>query len=383
YILDEPSIGLHARDSSRLVRILKKLRDNGNTVVVVEHDAEVIRSSDHVIDLGPGAGEAGGRVQFIGPTRDLAACRDSLTADYLAGRKEIALPRARRRGNGEKLRIRGARANNLKNVDCEIPLGTLCCVTGVSGSGKSTLVEDVLYRGLRRLLGEPGGIAGPCDAIEQWRSIARVVMVDQAPIGTTPRANLLTYMGAYDSLRRLFASLDVARLRGYTASTFSFNVEGGRCETCRGEGFEKVEMQFLSDVYVPCPECQGARFRAEVLDVKLHGKSIRDVFGMTVADAAEFFRDRRDIVAALEPLAAVGLDYARLGQPLTTLSGGEAQRLKLAAHIATPPGQEKPTLFFFDEPTTGLHFHDVQKLLGAFDRLIERGHSLVVIEHNL
>jgi excinuclease ABC subunit A len=383
YILDEPSIGLHARDSGRLVGILKKLRDNGNTVVVVEHDAEVIRSSDHVIDLGPGAGEHGGEVRFAGRMQDLLACRESLTADYLSGRREIAVPAERRRGNGERLRIRRARANNLKSIDCEFPLATLTCVTGVSGSGKSTLVEEILYRGLKRLLGEPAGIPGEHDTIEGWRTLGRVVLVDQAPIGTTPRANLLTYMGAYDPVRRSFAATDVARLRGYTASTFSFNVEGGRCETCRGEGYEKVEMQFLSDVYVPCAECQGARFRPEVLEARLLGRSIRDVFDMTVAEAAEFFRDSAELRATLEPLAAVGLEYMRLGQSLTTLSGGEAQRLKLASHIANPPGDEKPTLFLFDEPTTGLHFHDVQKLLGAFDRLIERGHTVLVIEHNL
>jgi len=383
YILDEPSIGLHARDSSRLVAILKRLRDNGNTVVVVEHDAEVIRSSDFVVDLGPGAGEHGGRVQFAGPTRALLDCRESLTADYLSGRREIPVPSKRRKGSGERLAIRGARANNLQGVDCEIPLGTLTCITGVSGSGKSTLVEEVLYRGLKRLLGEPAGIAGDHDAIDGWQSLGRVVLVDQAPIGTTPRANLLTYMGAYDAVRRLYAASDVSKLRGYTASTFSFNVEGGRCDTCRGEGYEKIEMQFLSDVYVPCAECRGARFRAEVLEAEVEGRSIRDIFEMTVAEAVAFFAKSAEIRSALEPLAAVGLDYVRLGQALTTLSGGEAQRLKLASHIAQPPGSEKPTLFLFDEPTTGLHFADVEKLLGAFERLIERGHSVLVIEHNL
>jgi excinuclease ABC subunit A len=384
YILDEPSIGLHARDSSRLVGILKRLRDNGNTVVVVEHDAEVIRSSDYVVDLGPGAGEHGGSVQFAGPTSRLLDCGQSLTADYLSGRREIPVPRERRGGNGERLAIRGGRANNLKSIDCDIPLGTLTCLTGVSGSGKSTLVEDVIYRGLKRLIGEPAGIAGDHDAIDGWKSIGRVVLVDQAPIGTTPRANLLTYMGTYDAVRRLFAASDVAKLRGYTASTFSFNVEGGRCETCRGEGYEKVEMQFLSDVYVPCPECRGARFRAEILEAEVRGRSIRAVFEMTVTEALEFFAATTEIRASLEPLAAVGLDYVRLGQALTTLSGGEAQRLKLASYIQSqPPGSEKTTLFLFDEPTTGLHFHDVEKLLRALQRLIDRGHTVLVIEHNL
>ncbi len=383
YVLDEPSIGLHPRDSHRLVEILKKLRDNGNTVVVVEHDPEVIRQSDFVVDLGPGAGEHGGQVQFAGPFAELGAARDSLTADYLYGRREIPIPQLRRSGNGRRLRVRGARANNLQRIDCEIPLGTLTCVTGVSGSGKSTLVDEVLYRGLKRQLGESAGVPGECDAIEGAESIGRVVLVDQAPIGTTPRANLVTYMGAYDPIRRAFADAGLSRLRGYTASTFSFNVEGGRCESCRGEGYEKVEMQFLSDVYVVCPECQGSRYRAEVLEVTVREKSIRDVLEMTVTEAIEFFADRPEIGRALEPLAEVGLDYARLGQSLTTLSGGEAQRLKLASHMASGPGESKPTLFLFDEPTTGLHFQDVGKLLGAFDRLIERGHTAVVIEHNL
>ncbi|MEA2625308.1 MAG: excinuclease subunit, partial [Candidatus Binatota bacterium] len=379
YILDEPSIGLHPRDSNRLVQILKKLRDNGNTVVVVEHDPEVIRSSDHAIDLGPGAGEHGGEVLFAGSVPDLFSCRRSLTADYLSGRRSIPVPANRRAASGW-LRVRGARVHNLRGIDCAVPLGALTCVTGVSGSGKSSLIEEVVYRALKRRLGEPVGIPGPHDAIDGAEAIGRVVLVDQEPIGTTPRANLLTYMHAYDPVRRLFAQADLSRLRGYTASTFSFNVEGGRCEACHGEGFEKVEMQFLSDVYVPCPECDGARFRGEVLEVRVRGQSIRDVLQMTVTEAIETFPE---VATALEPLAAVGLDYVRLGQPLTTLSGGEAQRLKLASHIAPNAGVLKPTLFLFDEPTTGLHFHDVAKLLGAFDRLIDRGHSLVVIEHNL
>ncbi|MGH7821538.1 MAG: excinuclease ABC subunit UvrA, partial [Candidatus Binatia bacterium] len=312
YILDEPSIGLHARDSSRLVSILQKLRDNGNTVVVVEHDPEVIRRADHVIDLGPGAGEHGGEVRFAGPVDRLLEAEESLTGDYLSGRKAIPVPERRRSGNGKSLRIRGARANNLQGFDCEIPLGSLTCVTGVSGSGKSTLVEDVLYRGLRRALGEPAGIPGEHDGIDGAEAVGQVVLVDQSPIGTTPRANLLTYMGAYDAVRRTFAAAELSRLRGYTASTFSFNVDGGRCETCRGEGYEKIEMQFLSDVYVLCPDCQGARFRAEVLEVTVEGRSIRDVLGMTAAEAGAFFAGSREVVAALEPLVAVGLDYVRL-----------------------------------------------------------------------
>ncbi|MGH7805780.1 MAG: excinuclease ABC subunit UvrA, partial [Candidatus Binatia bacterium] len=333
YILDEPSIGLHPRDSGRLVSILKRLRDNGNTVVVVEHDPEVIREADHVVDLGPGAGEHGGELLYAGPMSELAGCKRSLTADYLTGRRAIPVPAKRREGRGW-IEIKGAREHNLQGVDVRFPVGALTCVTGVSGSGKSTLVEEILYRGVKRALGEPAGIPGAHEAITGVDGFARVVLVDQEAIGTTPRANLLTYMKAYDPIRKLFAAADLARLRAYTPSTFSFNVEGGRCEVCRGEGFEKVEMQFLSDVYVPCPECAGARFRAEVLEVTVRGKSIHDVLQMTVTEAIEFFAASNEIRAAVEPLAAVGLEYMRLGQPLTTLSGGEAQRLKLASHIS-------------------------------------------------
>ena len=382
YVLDEPSIGLHARDSARLVTILQKLRDNGNTVVVVEHDGEVIRRSDHVIDLGPGAGEHGGNVQYAGPSEKLRTAKGSLTADYLTGRRSIAVPPERRPGNGHVIRLRGARQNNLRGVDVAFPLGTLTCVTGVSGSGKSTLVEETLYKAVRRALGEPAGIPGRYDELEGAEAVARIVLVDQSAIGTTPRANLLTYTGAYDAIRKLYAKAELSRIRGYTASTFSFNVEGGRCESCRGEGAEKVEMQFLSDVYVTCPECHGSRFHSRVLEVTVRGKSVHDVFQMTAREAVVFFKGTREIERAVEPLVAVGLDYCRLGQSLITLSGGEAQRLKLASFMSRA-ADEKPTLFLFDEPTTGLHFHDVGRLLQAFDTLIERGHSLVVIEHNL
>lgn len=390
YILDEPSIGLHPRDSHRLVRILKSLRDHGNTVVVVEHDPEIIKAADYILDLGPLAGERGGEVVFAGSYRQLLHHPHSLTGQYLSGRLAIPLPSQRRRPKpGHSLRILGARANNLHNIDVDIPLGCMVCITGVSGSGKSTLVEEVLYRGLKKRKGDPVGIPGACRDLIGDELIDDVIFVDQAAIGATPRANLLTYTKAFDLLRHLLAQTELAKLRGYTASTFSFNVEGGRCETCKGEGFEKIEMQFLSDVYLPCPECHGRRFRAEVLEVTYKGKSLTDILAFTVAEALVFFADQPELVQRLTPLAAVGLDYIRLGQPLTTLSGGEAQRLKLAAHIgmekapARSRGAPTRLLFLFDEPTTGLHFADIHKLLTAFNHLVERGHSVVIIEHNL
>ncbi len=403
YILDEPSIGLHPRDSHRLVRILKSLRDNGNTVVVVEHDPEIIKEADHILDLGPLAGEQGGEIVFAGPYSKIVRDKRSLTGKYLSGHLEIPIPQPRRVPKPDSsLQILGARANNLRDIDVEIPLGCMVCITGVSGSGKSTLVEEVVYRGLKKRKGAPVGIPGACRDLLGEELIADVIFVNQAPIGATPRANLLTYTKAFDPLRRLLAETELAKLRGYSPSTFSFNVEGGRCETCKGEGCEKIEMQFLSDVYVPCPECQGRRFRAEVLEVTYHGKSLTEIMDLTVAEALTFFAEQREVVKRLTPLAAVGLDYMRLGQSLTTLSGGEAQRLKLAAHIGLERSEDGPfvlsqsqheraqtqnpplgTLFIFDEPTTGLHFADIQKLLTAFNRLVERGHSLVIIEHNL
>ncbi len=399
YILDEPSIGLHPRDSQRLVRILKGLRDNGNAVVVVEHDPEIIREADHIIDMGPLAGEKGGEVVFAGTHDKILTDENSLTGKYLSGRMGIPVPDTRRPWTPQRrvLKVIGASANNLKHITVEIPLGRMVCMTGVSGSGKSTFVNEVLYRGLKKRKGEPAGIPGACEAMLGWDAIADVIFVDQAPIGTTPRANLLTYTKAFDALRKLLAETEMAKLRGYSAGTFSFNVEGGRCETCKGEGAEKIEMQFLSDVYVPCPECHGKRYRDEVLEVRYRDKNLTGIMAMTVAEALEFFAGHAELIRRLTPLAAVGLDYMRLGQSLTTLSGGEAQRLKLAAHL----GQEKPfvpglplngqlgddhskrTLFIFDEPTTGLHYADIQKLLNAFNELVDRGHSVLIIEHNL
>jgi excinuclease ABC subunit A len=382
YVLDEPSIGLHPRDSRRLVEILHRLKANQNTVVVVEHDPEIIKECDHIIDLGPRAGEQGGEVMFCGSYKDLLKDENSLTAAYLSERKSIPLPARNRKPLLQRvIKIAGASANNLKNIDVEIPLGVLVCITGVSGSGKSSLVDDVLYRNLKKLKEARAAGVVDCAALEGADKISEVVLVDQSPVGTTPRSNPATYMKAFDGIRRVFAAADLSRLRGYTPSTFSFNVEGGRCETCRGEGFEKVEMQFLSDVYTSCPECHGSRYREEILEVAYRGKNIRDVLGLTVTEAMEFFKDIPEIKNGLVPLKAVGLEYVRLGQPLTTLSGGESQRLKLAAHMAR--AKKTGALFIFDEPTTGLHFHDIERLLWAFNELIDQGHSVIVIEHNM
>jgi len=382
YVLDEPSIGLHPRDSRRLVEILHRLKDNQNTVVVVEHDPEIIKESDHIIDLGPHAGDQGGEMIFAGSYDALLRDQTSLTAAYLSQRKVIPFPpRNRKPLLRRAIRIVGAHANNLKNIDVEIPLGLLVCITGVSGSGKSSLVDEVLYRNLKKLKEAPTADIVYCAKIDGADKISEIVLVDQSPVGTTPRSNPATYMKAFDGIRRLFAGADLSRLRGYSASTFSFNLEGGRCETCRGEGFEKVEMQFLSDVYTSCPECHGSRYREEILEVTYRGKNIRAVLDLTVSEALEFFRETPEIKDRLYSLKAVGLEYIRLGQPLTTLSGGESQRLKLAAHMAK--ARKSGTLFIFDEPTTGLHFHDIERLLRAFDELIDQGHSVIVIEHNM
>jgi excinuclease ABC subunit A len=382
YILDEPSIGLHPRDSQRLVRILHELRAKENTVVVVEHEPEIIREADHVIDLGPGPGEHGGNVVFAGPYDRLLEQRRSATAQFLAGRRRIPLPAKRRKPiRNLVLVVHGARENNLRNVAVEIPLSRFVCITGVSGSGKSTLVESILYRGLKKYLGEFVGVPGAHDSIEGANRISEVILVDQSPLGTTRRGNPVTYLKAFDPIRELFAGTPLARLRGFNAATFSFNVAGGRCEACNGEGFEKVEMQFLSDVYVTCPVCDGARFRGEVLEVAYRGKNIREVLDLTADEAVEFFESYPEVKRRLQPLIDVGLGYLRLGQPLSTLSGGESQRLKLAAAM----GKETKahTLFLFDEPTIGLHFADVERLLQALQGLVDRGHSVVVIEHNM
>jgi len=381
YVLDEPSIGLHPRDIGRLVGVLRRMTDAGNTVVVVEHDAAVIRAADNVVDLGPGPGERGGRVVFHGPVEKLLASARSLTGRYIGGAREVPLPDARRSvADAKKLTVRGAREHNLKSLDVEIPLQRFVCVTGVSGSGKSTLVEEVLYRGLARLKGTPIAEPGAHKGIEGYKSIDDIVLVDQAPIGRTPRAVPATYMGAYTFIRDAFAATPDAQRSGFGAGTFSFNVAGGRCETCKGAGFLTIEMQFLADVHVTCPDCEGRRFRPDVLDVRLDGKNVNDILSMTVSEAMAFF-GHKGIRAALEPLVAVGLGYLRLGQPLTTLSGGEAQRLKLAARLNAE--QSRHSLFLFDEPTTGLHPDDVATLMATLQKLVDRGHSVVVIEHNL
>ncbi len=394
YVLDEPSIGLHARDTSRLIRILEGLRDLGNTILVVEHDPDIIRSADYLLDLGPGAGELGGRLLASGTLSELMESPDSLTAKYLRRQLSIPSPSRRRAPGNEWLRLTGARAHNLKSVDCEIPLGTLTCITGVSGSGKSTLVHDVLYRALSHALGETD-IPDPThlyDTLEGTRYLNGVVLVDQSPIGRTPRSNPVTYMKAFDGIRDLYASLPDAKRRGYTPGFFSFNVPGGRCDVCQGDGTVTVEMQFLADVELPCEECNGTRYKAGVLEVRYKGKNIHDVLNMTVKEALQFFAGHVKILDRLRVLADVGLGYVRLGQSATTLSGGEAQRVKLAAHLANarPAGNHSASksaknrlLYILDEPTTGLHFDDVGKLLSALRQLIDGGGSLLVIEHNL
>jgi excinuclease ABC subunit A len=381
YVLDEPSVGLHPRDNQRLISILRQLRDQGNTVIVVEHDADMIRVADHVVDLGLGAGEQGGRVVFSGTLDGLLQEPRSLTARYLRGELTIPVPRERRRGTGQRIRVLGAREHNLKAIDVAIPLGTLTCVTGVSGSGKSTFVHDIVYPAIKRLKGDWEKKVGAHRGLQGAEYVSDVVLVDQAPIGRTPRSNPVTYLKAFDPIRELFASTKDARARGLTASHFSFNVAGGRCETCEGEGQIRVEMQFLADVFVPCEQCDGKRFMPQVLDVRYRGRNVHQVLEMTVREALAFFASSPKVLRRLHLLDEIGLGYLRLGQPATTLSGGEAQRVKIAAHLAARGGDR--LLYILDEPTTGLHFDDIAKLLAAFRKLLQAGHSLLVIEHNL
>jgi excinuclease ABC subunit A len=381
YVLDEPSIGLHSRDNLRLIEILRQLRDQGNTVLVVEHDADMIRVADHIVDLGLGAGEQGGRVVFSGSFDQLMKDPRSLTSKYLRQELAIPTPTTRRRGTGQKVRLSGATEHNLKDVEMVIPLNTLTCVTGVSGSGKSTLVHDVLYAAIKRAKGGWDKRVGSFKKLEGAEFITDVVLVDQAPIGRTPRSNPVTYLKAFDPIRELFAATKDARARGLTASHFSFNVPGGRCEACQGEGEVRVEMQFLADVFVPCDQCDGKRFKPQVLEVRYRGRTIHQVLDLTVREALTFFSSSPKVLRRLQVLDEIGLGYLRLGQPATTLSGGEAQRIKIAAHLSSHSGER--LLYILDEPTTGLHFDDIAKLLTAFRKLLEAGHTLLVIEHNL
>jgi len=381
YVLDEPTIGLHQRDNDRLINMLKQLRDLGNTVIVVEHDEDVIRSADYVIDIGPGAGVNGGWVVFSGTVTELMKCEQSLTGKYLSGKLKIEVPKVRRKGNGKYLRIVGARHNNLKNITVEFPLGTFICVTGVSGSGKSSLILDTLYPALSNKLYRTKLPVGEHDRIEGIEEIDKVIAIDQSPIGRTPRSNPATYTKVFDAIRELYAMTPEAKARGYDKGRFSFNVKGGRCEACAGQGVIRIEMMFLPEVYVECDVCRGTRYNSETLEVTYKGKNIADVLNMTVDEALEFFKNIPTIRETLQVLSDVGLGYIKLGQPATTLSGGEAQRVKLAAELRKKATGR--TLYILDEPTVGLHFDDVKKLINVLNKLVEKGNTVIVIEHNL
>ena len=384
YILDEPSIGLHSRDTAQLIGVLRKLRDLGNTVIVVEHDEDIIRAADYLVDIGPFAGRLGGEVVFSGEPKDLKKAKRSLTAEYLLGKQSIPVPDQRRRWR-DRITIGGAYANNLKHIDVDIPLGVLTVVTGVSGSGKSTLIRRVLYDVLQRRFEGNTDYVGSCLSLQgDLNRISAVQLVDQNPIGRSSRSNPATYMKAFDEIRALFAAQPLAKARGYKSGFFSFNVDGGRCDACEGEGYVTISMQFMSDVHLLCDQCHGTRYKDEALEVLYRGLNISQVLEMTVDQAVDFFDadDTRSVYTRLKPLQDVGLGYLKLGQSSTSLSGGEAQRIKLASYLVHGEGTDKPMLFIFDEPSTGLHFHDIRKLLAAFDRLIERGHSIIVIEHH-
>lgn len=381
YILDEPSIGLHQRDNGKLLETLKHLRDLGNTLIVVEHDEETMYAADQIIDIGPGAGEHGGEVVAQGTVEEIKQVPESVTGTYLGGRKFIPVPKHRRECDGRMLTIHGARANNLKNIDVSIPLGVFTVVTGVSGSGKSTLINDILYNSLAAKLNGARLRASEHDSIEGIEYTDKVINIDQSPIGRTPRSNPATYTGVFDFIRELFSQTNEAKLRGYKAGRFSFNVKGGRCEACKGDGMNKIEMNFLPDVYVPCEVCHGARYNRDTLEVHYKGKSIAEVLDMTVSEACEFFKNQPRIYRKLAVLEDVGLGYIHLGQAATTLSGGEAQRVKLATELSRRSTGR--TVYILDEPTTGLHIADVHKLLDVLQRLVEGGDSVIVIEHNL
>jgi excinuclease ABC subunit A len=380
YILDEPSIGLHQRDNARLIATLERLRELGNTVIVVEHDEGTMRAADHIVDLGPGAGEHGGRLVAEGRPEDVMHVRESLTGQYLAGKEAIPVPARRRRPSGY-VEIEGASQHNLQDIDVKLPLGVFCCITGVSGSGKSTLVNEVLFKAVANRLHRAKQRPGDHRRIHGLDQVDKIINIDQSPIGRTPRSNPATYIGLFDHIRELYSKTQEARARGYKPGRFSFNVKGGRCEVCRGDGTIKIEMHFLPDVYVPCEQCHGKRYNRETLEVRFKGRTIADVLDMTVEEALDFFQHIPKIKRRLQALHDVGLDYIRLGQPATTLSGGEAQRVKLASELCKIATGR--TLYILDEPTTGLHFADVQRLLDMLGRLVEGGNTVVVIEHNL
>ena len=381
YILDEPSIGLHQRDNHKLLGTLKRLRDLGNTVIVVEHDEDTMRAADYIVDVGPGAGVHGGNIIYAGPVKGIEKCKGSVTGQYLSGRKKVEVPEKRRQGSGNFLEIKGAAQNNLQKVNVKIPLGELVCVTGVSGSGKSSLVNEILYKKLAGSLNRAHTHPGAHKEILGLEYLDKVIQIDQSPIGRTPRSNPATYTGLFNDVRTLFASTQEAKMRGFTASRFSFNVKGGRCEACQGDGIICIEMHFLPDVYVPCEVCKGQRYNRETLEVKYKGKSIYDVLEMTVEEGLEFFRDIPKLARRLQTLQDVGLGYVKIGQPATTLSGGEAQRVKLATELSKRPTGK--TIYILDEPTTGLHIADVHKLIEVLQRLVDTGNTVVVIEHNL
>ena len=381
YILDEPSIGLHQRDNDKLLGTLRELRDIGNTLIVVEHDEDTIRSADYVVDIGPGAGVHGGEVVYSGSVDGLLKCKKSITGQYLSGKKKIEVPAERRKGNGKSLVIKNASENNLKNIDVEIPLGEFVCVTGVSGSGKSSLINEILYKKLANELNNAKKAVGKVDGIDGIENLDKVINIDQSPIGRTPRSNPATYTGVFNDIRELFASTQDAKIRGYSASRFSFNVKGGRCEACQGDGIIKIEMNFFPDVYVPCDVCKGAKYNRETLEVHYKGKTISDVLEMTVEEGMEFFKNQSKIHRKLKTLYDVGLGYIKIGQPATTLSGGEAQRVKLSTELSKIATGR--TIYILDEPTTGLHTADVHGLINVLQRLVDKGNTVVVIEHNL
>jgi excinuclease ABC subunit A len=381
YVLDEPSIGLHQRDNRKLIDTLIRLRDLGNTVIVVEHDEETIRVADYVVDIGPGAGEHGGQVVVAGPVKALLKSKESLTGQYLTGRRTIPVPAMRREPNHGWLVVRGAREHNLKEIDVELPLGCMVAVTGVSGSGKSTLINDILLRSLMQKIYKSKVVPGRHKKIEGAEQVDKVISIDQSPIGRTPRSNPATYTGVFDHIRRLFSQTTEAKVRGYQPGRFSFNVSGGRCEACSGDGTIKIEMHFLPDVYVPCEVCKGARYNRDTLDIEFKGRNIAEVLDMPCEEAVDFFANQPVIARHMQTLVDVGLGYVRLGQPAPTLSGGEAQRIKLSSELSKRSTGR--TVYILDEPTTGLHFEDIRKLLNVLSRLVDQGNTVLVIEHNL